>query len=179
MSLRAAARCGTGNETDTSRLKRERVNTAAQNGLVEERMVETFDEFKKKYGKTYKRQYREIRSKQAFEANKQVVLDQEHSFQEGKSNFRCTTNALSDLGQAEFKMRYLRMTNNEINSDSEEDPIVASVLDFGQRDFPKSVDWRDEGFRTPPDNQKSCGSCYAFSIARSIEGTERARQDPI
>lgn len=31
------------------------------------------------------------------------------------------------------------------------------------------MDWRENGFVTPSDNQKSCGSCYAFSIALSIE----------
>ena len=32
------------------------------------------------------------------------------------------------------------------------------------------MDWRDKGFKTDPDNQGTCGSCYAFTIAQSIEG---------
>lgn len=35
---------------------------------------------------------------------------------------------------------------------------------------PNSLDWRKKGFVTPPFNQDTCGSCYAFSIAQSIEG---------
>jgi len=37
-------------------------------------------------------------------------------------------------------------------------------------DVPASLDWREYGFITPPVNQQGCGSCYAHSIAESIEG---------
>lgn len=32
-----------------------------------------------------------------------------------------------------------------------------------------ALDWREIGFRTTPKNQLTCGSCYAFSVATSIE----------
>lgn len=37
-------------------------------------------------------------------------------------------------------------------------------------DIPAHLDWREFGFTTPPVNQESCGSCYAYSIAESIQG---------
>ncbi|KAG8042219.1 hypothetical protein G9C98_000210 [Cotesia typhae] len=38
------------------------------------------------------------------------------------------------------------------------------------RTIPSHLDWRKKGFITQPVNQESCGSCYAYSIAESIEG---------
>lgn len=49
------------------------------------------------------------------------------------------------------------------------EPIVSATLK-DPRNIPASLDWREYGFVTPPVNQRSCGSCYAYSIAESIEG---------
>lgn len=49
------------------------------------------------------------------------------------------------------------------------EPIVSAALK-DPRNIPASLDWRKYGFVTPPVNQQSCGSCYAYSIAESIEG---------
>ena len=35
---------------------------------------------------------------------------------------------------------------------------------------PAAIDWREKGFITALNNQFNCGSCYAFSIAQSIQG---------
>lgn len=44
---------------------------------------------------------------------------------------------------------------------------MALLLDTSN--LPPSFDWRDRGFVTAVQNQKSCGACYAFSIAHTIE----------
>lgn len=132
--------------------------------------MEDFDAFKSRYKKTYKRQFREFRSKLAFGLNKDLVVKQEKNFKEGRSSFRCATNVLSDLSQTEYLLRYVRMTSNKYNSILDGDHLVAAPLLASTADIPDTLDWRKSGFETPPDNQKSCGSCYAFSIARSIEG---------
>lgn len=50
------------------------------------------------------------------------------------------------------------------------DSMVGSSLWIDAEPLPESLDWREKGFVTTPRNQRSCGSCYAFSIAMSIEG---------
>lgn len=60
--------------------------------------------------------------------------------------------------------------DNNHKYESEEEIIVGSVIGNRKNDIPDSWDWREKGFQTSAKNQKSCGSCYAFSIALSIEG---------
>lgn len=133
------------------------------------RLLNDFETFKKTYKKSYKRRFREYRSKIAFEQNKSLVVQQEKDYKEGRSSFRCATNVMSDLSQIEYLMRYVRMTSNHYNSILDGEHLVSAPM-VDSKDIPESLDWRESGFVTPPDNQKSCGSCYAFSIARSIEG---------
>lgn len=51
----------------------------------------------------------------------------------------------------------------------EDDQIVSAALRKPSK-IPKYLDWRECGFITPPRNQRDCGSCYAYSIAGTIEG---------
>lgn len=48
--------------------------------------------------------------------------------------------------------------------------LVGVSLSDHQRDIPRELDWRESGFKTRAENQRDCGSCYAYSIAGSIEG---------
>ena len=50
-----------------------------------------------------------------------------------------------------------------------DDDIVGGLLE-NPKEIPKYLDWRECGFKTPPENQRDCGSCYAYSIVGSIEG---------
>lgn len=59
--------------------------------------------------------------------------------------------------------------NNNLNEYEDDEDDSGSVEDI-EDDIPDSLDWREMGFITSSKNQKSCGSCYAFSIALSIEG---------
>lgn len=50
-----------------------------------------------------------------------------------------------------------------------QDTMVGAVF-HDPRNVPSRLDWREAGFQTPPENQRDCGSCYAYSIAGSILG---------
>lgn len=50
------------------------------------------------------------------------------------------------------------------------DPEVVGDLYDLVFHLPEKINWLEKGFNTPSYNQKDCGSCYAFSIASSIQG---------
>lgn len=50
------------------------------------------------------------------------------------------------------------------------DPEVVGDLYDLVFHLPEEINWIEKGFNTPSYNQKDCGSCYAFSIASSIQG---------
>lgn len=48
------------------------------------------------------------------------------------------------------------------------EPAVADEIVSSSNELPAELDWREKGFKTAPANQKTCGSCYAFSVAYAI-----------
>lgn len=74
-------------------------------------------------------------------------------------------------------MRLKRSYRRKLQHNDANELVGLGAIDDGS--LPDSLDWREMGFITPPDNQKSCGSCYAFSIARSIEAQIFRRIDKI
>ncbi|XP_055714478.1 procathepsin L-like [Phlebotomus papatasi] len=129
--------------------------------------ISSWEDYKRIFNRTYRRPFRERRSRKAFGANLELVNAHNRAFSNNETTFRMAINQLADLSSHEYLVRYIRMTSNEVP----EDELREHVASFGhQPDIPDAIDWRQEGFNTPPDNQKSCGSCYAFSIVHSIEG---------
>lgn len=118
--------------------------------------------------------YREQRRQKAFEKNLQVINKHNTAFEEGQSTYRMRTTSMSDLEPQEYRSRYIKLEKSEVDLGQSAD-MVQSFHGADDSDLPPAVDWREEGFVTPPENQKSCGACYAFSIAASIEGQVFAR----
>jgi cathepsin L len=113
-------------------------------------------------------EFREDRRKKAFEENLEKIREHNEMYKKGKYSFKLSPNNLADLTPQQYLQHYVRLTSSPFDELVDHDFIVANHFDTSS--YPESLDWRDKGFRTRPMNQKSCGSCYAFSIAHSIEG---------
>lgn len=114
-------------------------------------------------------EFREDRRRRAFNENLEKIREHNSLYEEGKYSFKLSTNNLADLSNHQYLRHYVRLVNSDADENDYEHTILGNSL-FGFKTYPATLDWRDKGFVTKSMNQKSCGSCYAFSIVHSIEG---------
>lgn len=142
--------------------------------------------------KSYDHEFHEARSRQAYEQNMRIIRDHNQRAKSGHYSFELRANSMADLTPRQYLKKYVRLKSSAVlealdhaHIKSQQDPVLGSafggLLKRGEMtshdplqgtddDIPETLDWRELGFKTEPKNQKSCGSCYAFSIAMSIEG---------
>lgn len=135
-------------------------------------------------GKDYTHNHMEKRARTAYEQNVQRIVKHNDEARKGKYTFEIRANNMADLPQDGYLRRFIRLqdsvhpeevpknqTHPLIDEDDEE-ALLGSVRahPYDNRYIPDSLDWRELGFRTESFNQESCGACYAFSVACSIEG---------
>jgi cathepsin L len=114
-------------------------------------------------------EFREDRRRKAFEENLAKIRAHNEAYKEGKYSFKLSPNNLADLSNQQYLRHYVRLVNSVVNEESDHDYLLGDSM-FGNKEYPATFDWREKGFITRPKNQKSCGSCYAFSIVSSVEG---------
>lgn len=114
-------------------------------------------------------EFREDRRRKAFNDNLEKIREHNEQYKRGKYSFKLSPNNLADLSNEVYLRHYVRLTHSEYDETDEHTFLLGDSL-FGGKDYPASLDWREKGFITRPMNQKSCGSCYAYSIAHSVEG---------
>lgn len=113
-------------------------------------------------------EFREDRRKKAFEQNLDKIRKHNEAYKQGEYSFKLSPNNLADLTNQQYLRNYVRLVNSVFDEVSDQDYVLGN--EFDSSSYPPTLDWRERGFITKPSNQKSCGSCYAFSIAHSIEG---------
>jgi len=95
-----------------------------------------------------------------FEAN--LLLIKEHNANPDK-DWHATVNQFTDMSSGEFETYSTGRKWGAINFGSQE------MYKPSGKALPDSVDWREQGVVTSPKDQGSCGSCWAFSAAETLE----------
>ncbi|KAA3671955.1 cathepsin F [Paragonimus westermani] len=118
---------------------------------------ELYEQFKRDYGKFYANDDDEKRFA-IFKDN--LARAQNYQLQE-QGTARYGVTQFSDLTPEEFAAKFLS---------SRFDDQVERVQLNDLKAPPEGIDWRERGAVAPVEDQGSCGSCWAFSVAGNVEG---------
>lgn len=134
----------------------------AKSALEELKLEEDFAPYQKRFNKQYTREEFESRF-DAFKANS-LLIQQENAKNGG---VRLGINQFSDMTWEEFSKTHLGLI--KVGRTWGETPHLGEHT-YSGAPLPDSVDWTANGAVTPVKDQKSCGSCWAFSTTGSLEG---------
>ncbi|XP_031376878.1 cysteine protease XCP2 isoform X1 [Punica granatum] len=129
-----------------------------------DRLIELFESWMAKHGKSYESFEEKLHRFEVFKENLKHIDETNKKI----TNYWLSLNEFADLTHEEFKKMYLGLKKvdlSERRQSSEEEFTYRGFVDL-----PKSVDWRKKGAVTPVKNQGSCGSCWAFSTVAAVEG---------
>jgi cathepsin L len=133
--------------------------------LAPEAVDAAFADFKLEHEKNYESEAEEILRKEVFSQHLKTISMHNYLYSKGLKQYTMGVNKFTDLSHKEFVAMmngWKRMSNNTDGSTYLSPNIKLSL--------PDKVDWRDKGYVTPIKDQKSCGSCWAFSATGSLEG---------
>jgi C1A family cysteine protease len=118
-----------------------------------------FDAYKAKFGKTYASPAAEAKAKACWQENVRDLVQR----MARNSDVQFAENDFSDQCWEDFAAARMFEDNNGICVKSPVPKYPNSA------DESKVIDWRVEGYVNPIKDQKSCGSCWAFSAVGCME----------
>ncbi|XP_011170355.1 procathepsin L [Solenopsis invicta] len=134
---------------------------------ISEKLDDYWQNYKTQFNKTYTKNLENAR-RAVWEENLVEIYKHNLLAAAGHHSYTLRDNHIADLNTRQYMREMVRLMPSRRRRLPTE-PIVSTALK-DSRKIPASLDWRECGFVTPPVNQQNCGSCYAYSIAESIEG---------
>merc|ERR1711992_194335 len=124
-----------------------------------------WEEFKGSFGREFRDLKHESERRQVFESNLDFIEYHNAKFEKGLSSYKMGINQFTDMTYEEFSNMMLMEPRYNMQATSDEVPEMKKP----KSSTPSHHDWRDEGVLNDVKDQKSCGSCWAFSAVGSTE----------
>ncbi|KAH8304085.1 hypothetical protein KR059_000168 [Drosophila kikkawai] len=140
------------------------MSALAHSAFLDQLLDKEWQAFTKEHRKNYQDKDVEQLRYMIFNENRIKIAEHNRRFANGEVSFKMAINEYSDLMSQEFSDL---MTGLSFSDTFDEGLTFISPEHVT---LPDSVDWRSEGAVTGVKNQKSCGSCWAFSTTGSLEG---------
>ncbi|XP_019865917.1 procathepsin L isoform X2 [Aethina tumida] len=135
--------------------------------FVEEDLDKLWQQFKEKFNKTYSG-FHDTSKRAAWEDNVRKIRKHNEEAAQGHHSYFIKENHLSDLSPKIYLQKMVKLTKS-IHRKTPHENLIGDIYHH-MHDLPEEINWVEKGFRTPVYNQKDCGSCYAFSVALTIQG---------
>lgn len=116
-------------------------------------------------GKKYAAQGDQIKRQSVFDSNLARIIKHNIEYELGHYSWWMSVNTLTDWTEEEFNQ--LRSARGISSARQIQGKV--GLLSRNRTSNPDRVDWREKNVITPIKDQKSCGSCWAFSAVESLE----------
>lgn len=137
--------------------------------VVSANVSENFRDFKTKFNKVYRNEAENRYRLKVFADNVEKINQHNEEAAHGLHTFTLGVNQFADLTLHEWRETLTFKGFQDQNQFKKTKALsIKKLVDDSK--VPDSIDWRDEGYVTPVKDQRSCGSCWAFSTTGSMEG---------
>ncbi|CAD7088590.1 unnamed protein product [Hermetia illucens] len=129
-----------------------------------------WNQFQLDYNRNYKSPIELRYRKDIFNKNLESIRKHNEEYEAGLHSYMQGVNQFTDLTFEELHEKLLTYKENIASELESVSSMDLDILEVSDDEVPESIDFREKGYVTPVKNQRSCGSCWAFSAVGSIEG---------